>query len=136
MPSPTVTEITESCEAVASRVMSWAARLGGRPIWDPNRDHSRLRLHPVAAASCSTRACPRLVTICSQAKATSGSAARPAWHRRASAAWAMANQSSQDPAAHDYVSFLKPTWLQTISESCALGHLRCHDFDDGLEFGK
>jgi hypothetical protein len=23
-------------------------------------------------------------------------------------------------AAHDYVSFLKPAWLQTISESCAL----------------
>jgi hypothetical protein len=26
-------------------------------------------------------------------------------------------------AAHDYVSFLKPAWLQTISESCALEDL-------------
>ena len=31
--------------------MSWAARLGVRPIWDRNRDHRRLRLHPVSAAS-------------------------------------------------------------------------------------
>jgi hypothetical protein len=26
-------------------------------------------------------------------------------------------------AAHDYVSFLKPAWLQTISETCALEDL-------------
>ena len=26
-------------------------------------------------------------------------------------------------AAHDYVSFLKPDWLQAVSESCALEDL-------------
>jgi hypothetical protein len=26
-------------------------------------------------------------------------------------------------AAHDYISFLKPAWLQTVSESCAVDDL-------------
>src|SRR5438034_11084730 len=34
---------------------SWAARLGVRPIRDRNRDHRRLRLHPISDASRSTR---------------------------------------------------------------------------------
>jgi hypothetical protein len=73
--------------------------LGVRPIWDRKRDHRRLRLHPSSAASRSTRRHPRLATSCRQAKATSGSAARPACCRRASAASVIANRSSQDRAA-------------------------------------
>ena len=82
--------------AAWSKRTSWAARLGVRPSWDRNRDHSRLRLQPSSAASSSTRTCPRLRTICAQAKATSGSTGRPASSRRASAASAIANRSSHE----------------------------------------
>jgi hypothetical protein len=30
------------------------------------------------------------------------------------------NWATTFAAAHDYVSFLKPAWLQKVSESCAL----------------
>jgi hypothetical protein len=69
-----------------------------------------LALHPISAASRSTRTRPRLATVCPHPRATSGSTARPDSSRPASAAAAIAKRSSHDSATRN-------TWLARPSDT-------------------